>query len=157
MAAGAVSGNGRYADVEYKGRRFTLSQWDNDAMDAVSSAAFRKAKRVADDPQERASLSRMFSLGEFSFEAVVNAGGLDRDRELLATFLYHLLKKDQPDITLGVCDEMVRDQREAVLVAVSEANPQIRQTMAPGAPAGQPQARQNDPSPPSESPAKPSA
>lgn len=133
MAAGAVSGNGVYSDLEYQGKVFKVGQWTNDAMDAVGNAAFRKAKRAADDAQEKALITRMYSVGHFSFDAVAGDLGLNLADDLLAVFLFHLVKPHHPDITEGLCLEMVRDGKGKVLEAVSEANPRKERTTEPAA------------------------
>lgn len=131
-AVGAVTGQGVYSELEYRGRRFKLAQWYNDAMDAVSTAAFLKSahmvrmmggneKAIA---QREVALARTFSLGGFGFDAIIEDGGLDNEPDLLATFLFKLLYPHDATITMQLALDMVREERAAVIAAVDKANPQ---------------------------------
>jgi hypothetical protein len=133
-AAGAVSGNGIYSTLEHKGAKFNVGQWTMDALDAVSTAAFRKAKRMADDAEERAILNRMWSMGGFSFDVIAVEGGLDRDKELLSTFLYHLMEPHNESITLAVVEEIVAADFKKAWQAAYDANPQNARKTAPKKP-----------------------
>lgn len=145
-AIGAVTGNGVYSELEYKGRRLKLSQWTNEAMGAVETAAFLKAAQMvrAMGGNEKAvanrevALARTFALGGFGFDSIVDDQGLDNDDELLATFLFKLLYPHDATITYGLSLEMVKGNRSAVVKAVSSANPQnSQQVETPGLTASQ--------------------
>ena len=130
-AAGAVTGNAVYSQLEYKGRKFKVSQWTLDAMDMVSTTAFLKAaemsrmmggseKAVA---QREVALARSFALGAFAFDAIVAEFGLDNSDDLLAGFLYKLLEPHDATVSIQLAMEMVKGDRNAVVDAVRSANP----------------------------------
>lgn len=131
-AAGAVTGNAVYSQLDYKGRKFKVSQWTLDAMDLVCTTAFLKAaemvrmmggseKSVA---QREVALARSFALGAFAFDAIVAEFGLDNSDDLLAGFLYKLLEPHDATVSLQLAMEMVKGDRNAVVEAVRSANPQ---------------------------------
>lgn len=130
-AIGVITGDGVFSELTYKGRKFKVSQWDMDSMDAVSTAAFLKAanmlrmmggteKSIAN---REVALARSFALGSFGFDAIMEDGGLDDSDDLLATFLYKLLVPHDATIKLQLAEEMVRKERKAVIEAVRNANP----------------------------------
>lgn len=129
-AAGAVTGNGVYSEIAYKGHRFKVAQWFVDAMEAVSTAAFLKAARMVKlmggTPRMLAdrevALARTFSMGGFEFDAMMEEG--ISDPELLATFLHQLLLPHDASVTFALAMEMVKADKAAVLEALGNANPQ---------------------------------
>ena len=129
MSQGAISGKGVLSAFKYGGREWRVSQWTNDAMDAVGNAAFRRAKMACDSAAESAEIIRHFSLGYYSFNAVAVAGGLESP-ELFAEFLYQLLKPNHPEITPELAREMTDDDLERTIYrAVLTANPRYGRAM----------------------------
>lgn len=130
-AQGAISGQGCYSELTYQGRKLKVAQWHLDAMQAVSEAAFLNAAnmlRVMGGTEKavanrEVALARSFSLGSFGFDAIVDDGGLDNSDDLLATFLFKLLEPHDATIQLPLAVEIVKKDRNAVAVAVRNANP----------------------------------
>lgn len=131
-AVGAVTGNGIYSDLEYKGKTFQLAQWYLDALDAVATSAFRQAGTAAaalgGDVQaiarREAALSRMFALGHFSFDVLVRDGCLDDNPSLLALFLHKLMARVDATVTYEMALEIVKHDQNKVIKAIKNANPQ---------------------------------
>lgn len=143
-ALGAISGNAVFSILEFRGRQFKVAQWFNDAMDAVCQAAFLQACRAASwlggteqsVAQREVAMARTFALGGFSFDSIVQDGGLDHNHDLLVTFLYPLLYKHDQTVTRQLAQEMVSEAKQAVVDAIRNANPQNgqRQDNGPTAP-----------------------
>jgi len=156
-AIGAVTGNGVYSELEYKGRKFRLSQWYADALEAVSTAAFLKAAQMArmmggSDKavaQREIALARSFALGAYDFDAIMLDGGLV-DNELMATLLYHLLSPHDRNINLQLALEIVKDNWNLVAEAVHKANPRSGQQKDKSGLTGQDEPALNEHGSPSE-------
>ena len=139
-AIGAITGNGVYAELEHQGKRLKVSQWYLEAMDAVCQTAFLKSAQMltmmGGTPRAQAerevALARSFSLGAFGFDAIIEEGGLDNDDELLAVFLHKLLVKCDGTVTYPLALELVKADKNAVLKAVNQANPQNGQKQDKG-------------------------
>jgi hypothetical protein len=130
-AVGAITGDGVYSELVYKDRIFQVGQWTIEAMDAVSTAAFRAAGAAAlllggdaqANARREAALARLFAMGHFNFDAIVQDGGLDENNGLLAVFLWRLLAKHDGTVTLELAREMVETAKADVAKAVARANP----------------------------------
>lgn len=130
-ATGAVSGKGVYSELEYKGKRFKLSQWTVDAMEAVSTVAFLQAAQMAriqggtpkTVAEREVALSRAFVLGAFSFDAIMDDDGLTNNDALLAKFLFELLKPLDDSVTYELAQEIIKGDKNAVIKAIDRANP----------------------------------
>lgn len=138
-AVGAISGEAVYSELIYKERTFRVAQWYLDAMDAVCTFAFRLAGHGAQllggDAQavarREASLARLWSMGAFNFDAILDDGGIDNTPEMKAVFLFKLLVPHDATVTLELAREMVKNAPDAVTAAIRKANPQNALTSDP--------------------------
>jgi hypothetical protein len=122
---------GRGAPLAYQGKTYTLAPWNYDIqaefeehLEGKAWAAFRRsARHLSQDEVDalRAQTLRDITAGVYSFGGAVSAEALTKMPHLQHLLLL-LLRKNHPEITPMLVQDMVRQGLAEVMTALNEAN-----------------------------------